>query len=500
MTAWRHPRLGTIELLPPSRRPKKVWAHFYSVAEHWERLCGLDINPMRETTELIVGRRREDCDDIGWLDGTTRWSEARTQMVRDHDVAYGPAYQAEMTSSETLWTQEMDASFRHKALTPRSVFIVVELNQPSWVVTAFRPHPQTWRVDWDEADLRRHAEWYFQRDTGMNLENLRPTVATNLRRSSGAVPGTARDLWWLASAVGYGRLLSRHAEVRAALSAGEQVLGAVREEVIAALRSSLDWEGCSRRLAAALTDVRSEELEAVLATSEELLAVAGTIGAELRAESFCADAEALIVWLPSEWAHLIEHAASRRDTFSDSESLVVRLWAAVEDAAIGAALREKEAAVRPAARLVDALISDRPGLVRRAQSFARGTWSAVAGWVRDTLDAVTITRPAPALASAQSEAAWELHGHAAKDAPQHRVFIVDDDYPNGVEVTHRINSDGKLWQFERSDERVWMIVVASKTVLPGTTLESLLDDAAHLEDAVIDARELQPSQTTKSTT
>ena len=223
MTAWKHPRLGAIDLMPPGLRPKKVWQHFYDEAEYWDRLCDEDVAPFRGEAESIVGLRRQDRQALPRLDGA-RWHRARDLMVRHHDAFYALAYRAEMVAPETVWTPGMDAKHRHRALTPRSVFLVIQLDQPSWVVTAFRPHPDLRGVEWDEADLRRHAVWYFRKETGMNVEELTRTVAENLQRASSAPPGSVRDLWWLASAVGYGRLLGDHAAVRSHIDVAEGAL------------------------------------------------------------------------------------------------------------------------------------------------------------------------------------------------------------------------------------------------------------------------------------
>lgn len=494
MPAWKHPTLGPVEYIPPKMRPAKVWKHFYDEAQHWERLCGQDVGPMRAEAEAVARILRVDHDALPRMEGE-RWRRGRDLLVRHHDAAYAPAYQTEMASSETVWTPGMDAQHRHKALTPRSVFVVVQFDQPSWVVTAFRPHPPTQGVEWDEADLRRHGAWYFRKETGMEPESLVRATAENLQRVSSVAPRSVRDVWWLASAVGYGRLLVDHAEVRAALPAAESTLGAADENLLAELRRSLDWDGCLRRLASALKETRSEDLEGLLASSEELLAVADAIGAAPRAEAFCADAEALIAWMPQEWGHLISHAARRCEVFGSSECLVLRLWAAVEDAAVGAAIRETAPSVRPEARLVDAIMPAEPVWLRwrdRVAALARAVSGTAREWVRTCLDAVTVTQPAPAMGGAGATEQWDVRGRPAPNAPHVRIFVIDGDNPDGCEVTERFTeSDGDLWRMAQG-ERALIVVVASESPLPGTGLESVLAHAAARDDAVAEVREISP--------
>ncbi|MCB0221589.1 MAG: hypothetical protein KDH09_17960, partial [Chrysiogenetes bacterium] len=323
MSAWKHPLLGPIDLIPPNLCPKKVWRHLYDRHEHWERVCKADIAAMRRDAEKILGVARASRCELPSLAGER---QARELLVAHHDATYAPAYSSEMSSPDTAWTPSMDSSHRHRALTPRSVFIVVQLDRPrSWVVTAFRPHPSTVGVNWDEADLRRHAVSYFQKEPGVKVEERALAVAENLRRVSGP-SSTPKELWWLASAVGHGRLLRHVPDVHDALPAAESALSATPVSVLQELRAALGWELLEGRLADALKDSRPEDLEAVLADAEELLAVASAVGAELEAAAFCDEAELLLPWIPAEWAHVAERARALAATAEPSP--VMRLWGA----------------------------------------------------------------------------------------------------------------------------------------------------------------------------
>src|SRR5690606_40432115 len=65
MSAWTHPSLGPIELIPPKLCPKKVWQHFYDPGEHWERVCAVDVAVMRREAEVTVGAARSEERRVG---------------------------------------------------------------------------------------------------------------------------------------------------------------------------------------------------------------------------------------------------------------------------------------------------------------------------------------------------------------------------------------------------------------------------------------------------
>ncbi len=501
MSAWTHPSLGPIELIPPKLCPKKVWRHFYDSDEHWERVCAADVASMRRDAEDIVGVARESERMLPHLP-TEQWWRTKELLLAHHDGTYAPAYTSEMSSPETVWTSSMDAAHRHRALTPRSVFIVVQLDRPrSWVVTAFRPHPPVRDVEWDEIELRRHGVWYFRKETGVNVDNIAPAVAENLRRVSGTA-ATTKELWWLASAVGYGRLLRNVSEVHDALPAAEAALSGTADSLLEELRRALDWQALVVRLADSLKEARSEELEGVLAEAEELLAVGAAVGAELEAEAFCAEAEMLLPWLPVEWAHIADRYRSRVLAVAAEPSLVVRLWNAVEDAATAAVAREVAPAVRPASRLADDLIPQQPrwSLWRdRIADLAERATVAATSWIERSIEGLTMAPLAPTLGGpgvAKDE--WAVRGRPAPGAPHYRVFVVDEAYPDGWEVTDQFtDADGELWRLD-ANERALVVIIAGERPLVGLGMAQVLNEASARDDVVARARELQPSHATKA--
>ncbi len=501
MSAWTHPSLGTIELIPPKLCPKKVWQHFYDEDEHWERVCAVDVAALRLEAEAIVGASRATARDLPRL-GVERWRWARDLLVAHHASDYGPAYAKEMSSPETVWTSSIDRAHRHQALTPRAVFVVVQLDRPrSWVVTAFRPHPPVQHVEWDEADLRRHGVWYFRKETGVNVDDLAPAVAANLRRAS-STPSTTKDLWWLASSVGYGRLLQHVPEVFDVLAGAEAALSKTSDSLLEELRQALDWQPLAERLAAALKEARSEDLEVVLADAEELLAVGAVVGATPEAEAFCDEAEMLLPWLPAEWAHVADRARHRLRVTSAQPSLVVRLWSAVEDAATAAIAREMAPAVRPASRLVDALIPHQPrwSIWRdRIANLAERATASATSWIDRSIEGLTIAPLAPTMGgSGDANDEWAVRGRPAPGASPYRVFVVDEAHPDGWEVTEQFtDADGELWRLD-AHEQALVVIIAGERPLVGLGMAQVLNEASTRDDVVARARELQPTHATKA--
>ena len=501
MSAWTHPSLGPIGFIPQKSCPLKVWKHFYAPSEHWERVCTVDVAAMRSQTEVIVGATRGTAQTLPRLE-KGQWRRARELLVEHHDGHYAPTYYAERSSSETVWTPSMDSLYRHRALTPRSVFIVVQLDSTgSHVVTAYRPQPQVQDVEWDEAELRRYGISYFRRETGVNVDDFATVVIENLRRVSVA-PSTMKELWWLASAVGYGRLLQHVPEVHSVLAGAEAAFSETSESLLEALRRALNWEPMVERLADALREARPEDLEAILADAEELLAVGATIGAEPEAEAFCEEAEMLLPWLPAEWAHVADRARHRLRAMAAQPSLVVRFWSAVEDAATAALAREVEPAVRPASRLVDALIRQQPRWsvwrVRIADLAVRAT-AAATSWIDRSIEGLTIEPLAPTMGGfdvAHDE--WAVRGRPAPDAPHYRVFVVDEAHPDGWEVTEQFtDADGELWRLD-ANEQALVVIIAGERPLVGLGMAQVLNEASTRDDVVARARELQPTHATKA--
>ena len=500
MTPWKHPTLGWIEQIPVGLQPKKVWKHFFDEAEHWERLCDADVAGLRGECERRLGisrsaQRELPPDSRHLVQGPLR---------RAHDEGYGLVYLQEIASPETRWTEEADANNRHYALTPKSVLVIVQRGKPHWIVTAFRPLPQKKTVLWDEAAFLRYGKGYFLMMT-QNLAQERVTtqLAERLAQVATAAPTTADELWWLASATGYGRLMGNCLEIADALSMAEARLAETAPELLKQLQGELDWEGCLAKIAMGLKEDRPEDLEAALASTEELLAIAPVIGAELKAAEFLSEAEPLIAWLPVEWNHLIDYAGVRCQLFKSAESFALKLWSFVEEVAMGSVIRQEEPTLRPAATLVDRVLIDEGSRFWQghiaAQKARKPTLIKDAlEWLKDSLESLQISEPIPVMGGADEAAAtepYELHGRPAAGIPFSRIFVIAGEHPAGHELTHRYTlQDGRLWLFDHPDERVLVVLVVGERPIEGANLEEVLALAADRDDVAVESREFSPAR------
>lgn len=498
MKTWRHPELGEIGLIPEKLAPKKLWRHFYDPRERWHALCDADVVGMRLEVEALVGVARDKSTQLPTVE-PERWRALKPLFLRHHQDAYGPTYLREMALADACWTPEMDGQLRHCVLTPNAVFGVVQLDHfLSWVVTAYRPLPRSGNVELGEDEIRPYAENYYLRKTSIGVEGFTNRVVLELRRCV-EVPQELNGLWWLASAVGQGRLLREREEVRVVLEPAERLLAAVEPGLVKELASGLEWEELEDEFVSALKEDRPEDFEAWLADVESVLAVADALGAVAETKAFLEQTERLIPWVPLEWAHLLDMAQSRLDGFEAGAS-VTRLWGAVAEALVSASLRAGEPTIRPVARLVDRLIPAKPeSLIGRIEAVA----DRVGGWLQGALDSairgLRVEAPVPQMGGDdEPRVVAEVLGGTLDGLPHVRVFVIDEQYPAGVEVTESARESGApLWQFEREDESAWVVVVAGEEPAHGGDLSALVEEAEHREDVGIAARELQPTQATK---
>lgn len=464
-------RFGKVEAIEARHQPKKVWKHFHDPAEHWDRLAGQDLTGLRLEAEELVGELRFDQPELPDLSGQ-RKLRAHEVLRRHHDDYYGPIYLTELSSHETRWAETIDRRHRQHALTPRSVYVIVQLDDPSVVITAFRSKPPTRGIDWEEEDFRRHGLWLLIREDTMNRADLKRRTMEELRRTVERPPTSAREAWWMASAVGFGRVLADDEEGRALVTAGEESLRALAPALRSELARALDWDGTRQRLASGIEAERSEDLEEALADAEDLLVVADAIGENATAKDLCVYAAGLLGRLPAAWAHVAERAQVLLDRTADRTRPIARLWATVASAS-----------------------EDNPLLSQWRARLARWLFAGardVQHWMIRSLDGIAVTAPAPAMRTAPS-VSWDVRGVPAAEAPHHRVFIVDEAHPAGYEVTsHFIAADGLLWNFGRPDDRAVLVVVAGAAVIGGRSLDEILADAERRSDVHVGVRGLTP--------
>jgi len=492
MNSWKHPQLGFIDPLADDRALRKVWKHFYDPAEHWERICAENAKSMRIETEKHIGISRAGTSELPNLKGKKR-RILQELLMGHHEIGYGPTYQLEMARPSTWWTPEMDANFRHFALTPKSIFIVIELHRPqSWVVTAYRPHPPRKRVNCSEDDLRQHGEWYFEKETGMDKSMFARIISDKLVKTNDT-PTTADELWWLVSAIGYARLVDNHTKLGDALADAEARLSQVPKSVFESLNETLDWEGCLNQVVEGLKNSRPEELEHALSNAEELLAIAEVTKSQNQAEGFLAQFNEVIAWLPPEWNHLIETATTRSEILGSSTAMACRLWEQVKESAIGATIRESEPAVRPEPTIVDSLFASEPDWLSRQVITIKEYFETLS---QEILDGLRVQAPEPALGEQEDSIdIFELRGTFAVSASEElRIFIMAKAYQQGYEITEAVQSgDDHLWDLEKEDDVILVILVTGDRPIDGDTLEAVLEHSKGRNDVRVAYRKISRS-------
>jgi hypothetical protein len=459
-------KLGPVGPMPRHVQPKKAWKHFHDPAEHWERLAAQDLSALRAEADRAAGVSRYDHPDLPALNGPARRAVDEV-LWRHHDGLYGPIYLTELAAPGTYWNSKMDAQHRQRALTPRSVFVVVALGDPSIVITAYRPKPPTVGLGWTEDDFQQHGRWQLAREEQMNRDTLLALVAESLRGAIEHAPASSRELWWLAVALGFGRTLADSDELRSLVRKGEGVLQAVAPSIRTELAAALDRAGARRRLADGIAEESPEDLEQALADAEDLLAVTDALELDQEAADLCGFAESVLALSPPAWRHIADRATSLVASATDATRPLARLWSSIASAPTSTGVA-----------------SWRASLARRV---GRGT-AQVQQWVSESLASIEVRELAPMMGSIAPQP-WEVHGIPAASAPAYRAFVIDEKRAAGHEVTDQfVRDDGRIWELDRDDDRALVVVVASSVRLPGRTLADVLDEADRATDATVGVR------------
>lgn len=474
MRSIDHPILGPVLWLAVDVQASKVWKHFYSRTESWHRVAAADPAQLRRPVEALLGTTRCDSEKLPWT-----WLRAEKLLAVHHDDIYGPAYMAELAEPGTICTTTPDASFQRKALTPKGVFVVLrQRGAVNDVATAFCPHP---RVNFvlDERDQRNYAARYFERQTIM-----RPSRNGSSTRDD-AVPQTVAELWRQAVEVGESATAQ---DVRTA-----RLRETVSPELLERLFDSIEWNKAEEAISDALSEDAPEELEGALLDAEELVLVAGVLGREALAAEFLTRLEPVIAWTPASWLAVGELAARRIEALASVHGApAAALWQAVRAAQLGDALREAAPARRRATRLVDELLPE-PGLFDRLQlAITQGIGEGAVrsrDWAGNVL---ALLRPAPSRPQMGTPATsqWELPGGGPPPAGDVRVFVVDNLYPAGHDVTANWLARVPTWQFEQPGQRALVVLVLSDETIPNIGLPALIAHAETRAGLRVVAREV----------
>ena len=325
-------------------------------------------------------------------------------------------------------------------------------------------------------------------------------IVSQLRRTASTVPTTVKEAWWLAMAIGYGRLLDLKDQAEG-LAVAEQTLAEVDAAVLAELSEALDWAGTLDEIATGLQQERPEEFEAALASAEELLAIGEVLGEQQAVERFLEEVEQLVAWVSPEWNHFGSTAMRRFERLNHHEMPVAQLWETVADAATSALIRETEPREQPEAKLVDEMLPEQSPIDRwqeRLADVVDDTVGELNEWVTEALDGFVVEQPAPVM-NEKDESAQDsprLVTQLPRRYESYRAFIVDEDYPHGYEVTDWLSVDdtNDIWRLETPDQKALVILIGSLRPIDGESLKEVVTEAAHRDDVVIESRKVSQSR------
>lgn len=485
--SWRHPQIGLIDPLRKSHQPKKLWKHFYDEAEHWERLCEVDISLLRDKAESILNVRRNERRELSLVSHSF---QEHAQQV--HDEHYGRVYMAQMSDSETRWSM-MDKRYRHHALTPYSIFITVALEEPqSVVITAFRPLPKVHGINMSEEQIAEQANLYFENRVFMNIHRLNELTLRMFSHHT-TTPQDIESLWSLTLAMGQAQLL-RTPEIRQAVSKAQVLLAQVPDHVVSALVDALDWQACLDQMICALETESLEEMEDALVQAQALLMVAPLLGAQQQATDFVDDAKMVIAWVPASWSILAEHAASRREHFEQQNQILFEMWSFVEQTIWEATLRYQTPSIRPKASIAYALVdaSARPEWLQQLSQWFRSMSDQFKKSL-EQLATLELTPTSPMMGSENvAEKTIEVRVQLNQPHSYFKAFVVDESRPGGVDVTANVASDGLIWMLDDTEDRAVFLLFTSTSPIRGSHLSEICDEVLVRNDVAISSAYIAP--------
>lgn len=323
----------------------------------------------------------------------------------------------------------------------------------------------------------------------MRRDDFAREVANALVAQAGIAPRNVEELWSLAAAIGLGRALAEVGELSAPLTEAEHVLAATPSALVSALSAGLRWEQTLDEVADALKDEDREDLELALSRVEELLLVGGALGAKDRIRLFVGQATELLAWLPARFVPLTDVWGTRAVAFHE-QSPVRDLWGACAAAASAACVRHEAPAVQPSVRLVDQLLPAPASWVpwvRQVATLPVRAGEDVLRLLDELFAGLTARAAAPAMGGELTVQPWHLR-EASQVRGHARMFVVDDDHPEGYPV--ELATDCDLWTLERPGQRALVIVFVAGAPLPATSLREALALAQTRLDVAVRSREV----------
>jgi hypothetical protein len=481
---WKHPQLGQVGPIRKEHQAEKVWKHLYNPSEQWAALTTSDLRHLRQEALRTGGL-------ASWSLGAPPYDwRLRRVLEQHHDAAFAPAYMAELGDGATLWgAKQLDAA-RWVGRTPNAVIGIVLTAPTSRVLTAYRPHPPVVNVDWREEDFQRQADYVFEKETAMDTPSTRRLIQ-ELRRTSEVGWATTMDVWWLTFAVAQARArVGTAPELQDSLAVAERALDSASRDIREELVQRLHLEAMLDRLAAGLQENEPEGVEQALSDIEDTLLVLDVLGAGSELATLLDGASSLMAWTPAAFTTLTQRALYRRALYVET-SAVAALWDAVEESVIGASVRDTPPSRRPAATLVDVLLP-RPSLADRLAAWAARGADESQAWIHDQLAILEVRSLAPVMGrGVPPTEPFVVVGHLRSGPRCLRGFAIDEEYPDGHDVTELVMAPGRsLWQLERPGQEVVIVLFATDTPMVSATLSGLFDEAERRGDVTVGTRRL----------
>lgn len=406
-----HPEYGRVRPIASRHRHAKTWKHLHNPREHWWAILGLE-------PDVLAGEARK------W--GAPEWGagleppQCLHRLLRQHhNRLYGPAYQAVVANSETVWADHADTFGRLIGLDSRGIIIVLAGgSQSRCVVTAFRPNRAHRPVGVDQ--MAQYAHRYFERHARSDhMNRWLDAIEADLCSLAGEPINDADAAHRLGVAYGYGLTL-RTQRLNDAVDSVRPRWAAARKRFGAELHPAVELRALVDHVGPQVEPyIDLESLFALLDEAEEAVVLGEALGltedAELAGRAFMRR----LAQGPAELCMELRELISTRRASARPGTGMHRFWTGLGDA-----------------------------LMARAPT----GWSAVlqrlrsaAGPLAEWLETATAV-PAAVLSS---EPCAELNlGRAPETAGLFTVFIVDNDYPEGC-LIHEPH--GRVWNMEHPD-------------------------------------------------
>ena len=468
--------------IPKKLAPKKIWKHFYSPREQWGQLTDLPIELMKSETEYALGCHRVDSKELPEVD-KAQWELARLLFAEHHKEAYAPIYLRERAHPKTKSKHTCIGSMRprEKALSIKGVIIITEYGDSPFVVTAFRAVPPRRATEFSVSEFYDASLHYYNRSGNREMKEMRKTLIESLRRHV-SLPTSQGALWSLVRDIAIGQvyLESESIELRQAQS----LFSTINSAEIKLLTDSLDWEGVIERLKASVMEDDELEIESALIDVEQLAALGELLHLQATVRELLDEASEILSWLSVDSWSINRIANQNLKDMVDQSSNVARLWLMVLESHMMAVADEEahETATYAETPITDLLfppeevdveapwLSKVRALISTHLTNLRQQSDEV---LNELLNAVVLSEPnemSVMLSGASpngNDDEYEILLSIECTPPEgdYRVYIIDEDNPEGCDVTesYRVAGD-TLWEL-RWGERALVVIISSSSTL-----------------------------------